>query len=78
MLRALRESLGTAVEIADEAMLEEARTLAAASGVFAAPEGAACLAAQVQLLESGWIEKGETVVIFNTGTGLKYSHLWAE
>jgi threonine synthase len=76
MLKALRESNGTAVEVADESILEEARTLAMASGIFAAPEGAACLAAQMRLLEDGWIQSDETVVIFNTGTGLKYSHLW--
>ena len=78
MLRALRESNGTAVEIADDVILEQARTLAAASGIFAVPEGAACLAAQMRLLEDGWIQPDESVVIFNTGTGLKYSHLWAD
>jgi threonine synthase len=35
------------------------------------------LAAQVELLGSGWIKADERVVLFNTGTGLKYAHLWA-
>jgi len=47
-----------------------------ATGIFPAPEGAACLAAQVRLLEDGWIKPEESVVLFNTGTGLKYAHLW--
>jgi threonine synthase len=47
------------------------------SGVFPAPEGAATLAAQVHLLAQGWIKPEERVVLFNTGSGLKYAHLWA-
>ncbi|HBR58078.1 MAG TPA: threonine synthase, partial [Blastocatellia bacterium] len=41
-------------------------------GVFAAPEGAACLPALRKLIADGFIEKGESVVIFNTGSGIKY------
>jgi threonine synthase len=59
-------------------MIEQARTIASLTGIFPAPEGAACLAAQMRLLETGWIKPDETVVLFNTGTGLKYAHLWAE
>ena len=58
-------------------LLDAARTMGAATGVFPAPEGAACLAAQVRLLEDGWIRPDESVLLFNTGTGLKYAHLWA-
>jgi threonine synthase len=47
------------------------------SGIFPAPEGAACLAAQARLLDEGWIRRDEMVVLFNTGSGLKYAHLWA-
>ncbi len=50
--------------------------MGATSGVFGAPEGGACLAAQVELLARGWIRPGETVVLFNTGSGAKYAHLW--
>lgn len=46
------------------------------TGIFLVLEGAACLAAQVRLLETAWIKPDETVVLFNTGTGLKYAHLW--
>lgn len=77
ILDALRKSHGTAVAVPDEAMLEFAGVMGRTTGIFPAPEGAACLAAQVLLLERGWIEQDETVVLFNTGSGLKYAHLWA-
>jgi threonine synthase len=77
ILRALRESGGAAIAVADEEMLAYARIMGKLTGVFPAPEGAACLAAQVRLLEQGWIKPEETVVLFNTGSGLKYAHLWA-
>ncbi|RME61784.1 MAG: pyridoxal-phosphate dependent enzyme, partial [Caldilineae bacterium] len=77
ILRALRESHGTAVAVPDEEMLKYARLMGKHTGVFPAPEGAATLAAQVHLLQEGWIQPDETVVLFNTGTGLKYAHLWA-
>lgn len=76
ILRALRESNGTAVAVSDEVMMEYTNLLGAMTGIFAAPEGGACLAAQVQLLNNGWIAPDESVVLFNTGTGAKYAHLW--
>jgi threonine synthase len=72
ILRAIRESHGTAVAVTDEAIEEAVATLAATEGIFAAPEGAACLVALELLLERGWIGKEETIVLFNTGSGLKY------
>ena len=45
-------------------------------GIFASPEGGATLAAFQKLRESDWIKEDETVVLFNTGSGHKYSHLW--
>lgn len=77
ILRALRASGGTAVTVPDAAMLHYANIMGKHTGIFPAPEGAACLAAQVHLLEQGWIKPAETVVLFNTGTGLKYAHLWS-
>jgi threonine synthase len=77
MLRAIRASGGTALTVSDTAMLAATRRLGAATGIFAAPEGGACLAACAQLLEAGWIAKDETVVLFNTGSGAKYAHLFA-
>lgn len=76
ILRAIRESGGTALAVEDSEMLEYAGVMGSLTGIFPAPEGAACLAAQVRLLNDGWIKPDETVVLFNTGTGLKYAHLW--
>ncbi len=73
ILRAIRESGGTAVAVTDEAIREAVSTIAAKEGIFAAPEGAACLVAMVRLLEQGWLDRQETVVLFNTGSGLKYT-----
>ena len=77
ILRALRASGGTAITVPDDAMLHYANVMGKHTGIFPAPEGAACLAAQVALLEQGWIQPDEQVVLFNTGTGVKYAHLWA-
>jgi threonine synthase len=77
ILEAIRRSNGTALAVEDADMIDQARTIASLTGIFPAPEGAACLAAQMRLLETGWIKPDETVVLFNTGTGLKYAHLWA-
>jgi len=76
ILRALRESGGAAVAVADEAMIEAARLLGRTEGIWAAPEGAATVAAFQALRRQGWIGDGEAVVLFNTGSGLKYAHLW--
>jgi threonine synthase len=76
IIRAIRASGGTALAVSDEEMLSYTNMIGAATGIFAAPEGGACLAAQVKLLDTGWIRPDERVVLFNTGTGLKYAHLW--
>lgn len=78
ILQALRQSDGTALAVSDADMLHYAGVMGKHTGIFPAPEGAACLAAQVQLLEKGWIQPHEKVVLFNTGSGLKYAHLWAK
>lgn len=72
ILRALRESQGTAVAVGDDEIIQSQRLLARTEGIFAAPEGAAVVAALPTLLNQGWLEPGERVVIFNTGSGLKY------
>jgi threonine synthase len=72
MLNILRRSGGTAIAIDDQAMLEAAREIGAAEGIFCAPEGAACLPALRQLLAAGKVKSDDRVVIFNTGTGVKY------
>ena len=76
MIRTLRASHGTAVAISDADLLDGVREISEHQGVFACPEGGAVWKAAEQLLASGWIDPSERVVLFNTGTGLKYSHLF--
>jgi threonine synthase len=77
ILRALRESGGTALAVPDQEMIEAANLIGRTQGIFVCPEGAASLAAFQHLRRQGWIDDDETVVLFNTGSGLKYAHLWA-
>jgi threonine synthase len=72
VLDILRKSQGTAVAVSDEEIMSALRHWAEVEGVFAAPEGAASLAAYCKLLASGFFQPGDTVVLFNTGSGLKY------
>ena len=72
MLRALRESGGTAVAVTDEELIARSRDLARHTGIFPAPEGGATLAALLALKERGWLGGEERVVLFNTGSGYKY------
>ncbi|HEX5114923.1 MAG TPA: threonine synthase [Pseudonocardiaceae bacterium] len=72
MLRAIRETEGTAIAVSDDALLAEQRRVAGEEGVFICPEGAACLAAARQLRDGGWLAEADEVVILNTGMGLKY------
>ena len=72
VLDALYDTGGCAVETSDEEILRAQRLLARSEGTFVCPEGAATLAAARKLAESGWIRKGERVVLLNTGSGLKY------
>lgn len=72
ILDALRESGGTAVAVADEDLIRAVGEIGAAEGVFCAPEGAACLPALREMIEQNLVEANETVVLFNTGAGVKY------
>ena len=72
IMETLYASEGTAVAIDDEDILTAQRELAAAEGIFAAPEGAATYAALKVLVDDGWVGAEERVVLFNTGAGLKY------
>lgn len=72
ILRAVRESGGTCIAVTDEESLQAGADLAASEGIFAAPEGAACIAALGKLLDNEFLKQGERIVIYNTGQGLKY------
>src|SRR5215211_4332944 len=72
ILQDIYESKGTAVAVSDESILESQKQLAQMEGIFAAPEGAATVAALKQLIENQWVRPEERIVLFNTGSGLKY------
>ena len=72
ILDILKNSRGTALAVTDEEILEATRHWARIEGIFAAPEGAASLAAYRKLLGSGFFAPDDIVVLFNTGSGLKY------
>ncbi|MDQ3820502.1 MAG: threonine synthase [Acidobacteriota bacterium] len=72
ILDALRESKGTAVSVTDDELIKATREIGASEGLFCAPEGAACLPALRKLIAAGEVREDESVVLFNTGAGVKY------
>jgi threonine synthase len=72
ILQAVRQSGGTALAVSDEEALQAGVDLASDDGIFACPEGAACVAALRKLLASGFLKQDERIVLYNTGAGLKY------
>jgi threonine synthase len=74
ILHDLYESNGTAIAVSDEAITAAQHQLGKREGIFSAPEGAATLAALYELVQQRWIKPDERVVLFNTGSGLKYLH----
>lgn len=78
ILRAIRESGGTAVAVSDDEMVAGMVEIGSTEGVSAAPEGGAALAAIRRLVIAGTIASSESVVLFNTGGALKYLDLLTE
>jgi threonine synthase len=78
VLKILKKSRGTAVAVSDEEIRDAVKHWASTEGIFAAPEGAASLAAYRQLVKSGFLKSSDCVVLFNTGTGLKYLDVFEE
>jgi threonine synthase len=72
ILEAVRESQGTAIAVTDQDLLAAQHEIAASEGILACPEGGATLAALRSLLKAGWAKTSDRVVLFNTGTGIKY------
>jgi threonine synthase len=72
ILQDIYESEGTAIAVSDKSILDSQSQLARMEGIFAAPEGAATLAALKDLIAQGWVKPEERIVLFNTGSGLKY------
>ena len=77
MLDLIRESGGTALTVSDEEMIHACHEMGKATGIFAAPEGGATLAAATKLEHTGWLGPDELTVLFNTGSGLKYLEAFA-
>jgi threonine synthase len=77
VLRAVRESGGTAVAVSDIEMMNGCEELASREGLFVAPEGGACIAALKKLKNSGFLTGSERILIYNTGSGYKYLEAWA-
>jgi len=78
ILAGLRATHGAAIAVNDEEILQAGRELASLEGIFAAPEGAAAVAAARRLAADHWIRPQDTVVLFNTGSGYKYSEAWQQ
>ncbi|HSC44391.1 MAG TPA: threonine synthase [Candidatus Acidoferrum sp.] len=78
MLEILRESGGVALAFSDEVILESLKDWARHEGIFLSPEGAAATAAYDHLLRTGFLKPEDRVVLFNTGSGLKYTDVTAE
>lgn len=76
MLRAIRESQGCAISVTDEELMDGVSEMARAIGIFPAPEGGATLAGLKKLIAQNWIHESDRVVLFNTGTSLKYLELF--
>jgi threonine synthase len=76
ILKAVRESGGTAISVTDEELLRDVRLISRLEGLFACPEGAATISALRKMIAEGKIDRDEKVVLFNTGSGLKYTDLF--
>lgn len=78
MLKAIKESNGTAIAIDDCRMFDRGLLLSREEGIFPAPEGGACVAAVEQLLDEGFLQARERIVVFITASGLKYIDAYSE
>ncbi|MBW4696469.1 MAG: threonine synthase [Aphanocapsa lilacina HA4352-LM1] len=78
VLQAVRQSGGTAIAVSDAQCGEMMKLLAGRTGIFAAPEGAATLAAARILRERGDLASRDRVVLINTGSALKYPEAMTE
>jgi threonine synthase len=78
ILEILKKSEGTAIAVSDDEIMQAVMDWARYDGVFAAPEGAAAQVAYRKLLERGFFARGQKVVVFNTGSGLKYIDVVAD
>ena len=73
VLKALRESDGIAIAVSEREIAQSMQAAGSAEGMLVCPEGGAAIAGTAKLRRDGWIREDEEVVVFNTGTGLKYA-----
>ena len=73
ILDIVRASGGTAVALSDDAIFASLRDWATHEGLLLSPEGAAATAAYDHLIETGFLRAKDRVVLFNTGSGNKYT-----
>ena len=78
ILQAIRETGGTALAVEDAEMVNAMYEMASTEGIIACPEGAATLVGLKHLLEQGFLQPDETIVLLNTGSGYKYLDLIKE
>jgi threonine synthase len=71
VLRAIRESEGTAETVTDREILEAQKELATLEGIFVEPASAASIAGLQKLAQQGKVVSSETIVCVTTGHGLK-------
>ena len=76
ILNAVRESKGKAIAVSDEELMADVRLISRLEGIFACPEGAATISALRKMVEAGEVDRDESIVLFNTGSGLKYTDLF--
>lgn len=72
ILQALRESGGGALTVTESEILSDMRAVASLEGIFVCPEGAAIAAALRRLIADGALSADESILLLNTGSGLKY------
>ena len=75
ILRAIRESQGSALAVSDHSILSMMKTVGSSEGMFICPEGAATAVALTKFMAEGAIASNERVLLLNTGSGLKYLDL---
>ena len=75
ILKAIRETGGTALAVSDADMVRAMRDVASSEGLFICPEGAATLVALERLMEDSFLDPNESIVLLNTGSGYKYLDL---
>jgi len=78
ILDIVRKSLGTVVALTDEQIFASLLDWASNEGIFLSPEGAAATAAYDHLLATGFLQASDRVVLFNTGSGNKYTDVVAK